>query len=152
MYERILVALDGSEQAERVLAHVVELAQKFGSEVHLLRATTWSYQLQSESMNPQSPELGMDIAKRRGEAEREEAERYLVGVAGRLKSEGVDARTIIAEGPPDAAILAQLRATDASLLAMTTHGRGNIGRLVFGSVADAVVRKSETPVLLVRVS
>jgi nucleotide-binding universal stress UspA family protein len=34
---------------------------------------------------------------------------------------------------------------------MTTHGRGSVGRVVFGSVADAVVRKSEVPVLLVRI-
>lgn len=151
MYERIMIALDGSEEAERALPHVIELAKKFGSEVHLLRATTWSHQLRSETVNPQSPELGMDIARRRGEAEREEAEGYLNGVAGRLKSEGVDARTIIAEGPPDAAILAQARGIDASLLVMTTHGRGSVGRVVFGSVADAVVRKSEVPVLLVRI-
>jgi len=39
---------------------------------------------------------------------------------------------------------------EVSLIAMSTHGRGGLGRLVFGSVADAVLRQTHLPVLLVR--
>lgn len=152
MYERILVPLDGSEEAERVLPHVIELARKFSSEVHLMQATTWSQQLASESANPQAPELGMDIARRRHDSEKEKAAAYLEQVASRLTSEGINATTVVTDGPAETAIIDQASGISPALLAMTTHGRGGISRLVFGSVADAVVQKSPIPVLLVRLT
>jgi nucleotide-binding universal stress UspA family protein len=56
-----------------------------------------------------------------------------------------------AEGEPADVIADRARAIGADLIAMTTHGRGGLGRLVFGSVANAVLRDAPCPVLLVRV-
>jgi nucleotide-binding universal stress UspA family protein len=47
-------------------------------------------------------------------------------------------------------IVAAARETGADLIAMSTHGRGGLGRLVFGSVAQAVLRQAEVPVFLMR--
>jgi nucleotide-binding universal stress UspA family protein len=43
-----------------------------------------------------------------------------------------------------------VRRKNTELIALTTHGRGGLGRLVFGSVADEVLRKAACPLLLVR--
>lgn len=52
---------------------------------------------------------------------------------------------------PASAILESAQQLEADLIAMTTHGRGGLGRLVLGSVADEVVRHAVCPLLLVRV-
>ena len=53
-------------------------------------------------------------------------------------------------GAPAQEIVAAAREAGADLIAMSTHGRGGLGRLIFGSVAEAVLREAEIPVLLMR--
>jgi nucleotide-binding universal stress UspA family protein len=96
-----------------------------------------------------APELGIDVAKGR------------VGRCCGCKVPGCDEQapsgrglkvsTAIAEGLPAGAILEYAKENNASLIALATHGRGGLARAVMGSVADAVGRHSEVPILLVRV-
>ena len=53
-------------------------------------------------------------------------------------------------GEPVAEIVAAARESGADIIAMTTHGRSGFGRLLFGSVAEAVLRQVEIPVLMMR--
>ena len=77
-------------------------------------------------------------------------EAYLGGIAQRLGAEGVgDVRTSVWEGDPVGAILKAARFRKVDLIVMTTHGRGGLGRLAFGSVAEAVLRRTRTPVLII---
>lgn len=140
VYERILVALDGSERAERVLPYVAPLADKFGASVTLLRATTSVGMVVAGDIDP-TPLL---------EAERQEATAYLAALAARLAEVGLTVSTASPEGPAADALVEHARRTGADLIALTTHGRGGLGRLLFGSVADAVLRHAPCPVLLVR--
>jgi nucleotide-binding universal stress UspA family protein len=55
-------------------------------------------------------------------------------------------------GEPVAEIVASAREAGADLIAMTTHGRSGFGRLLFGSVAEAVLRQAEIPVLMMRLT
>jgi nucleotide-binding universal stress UspA family protein len=163
MYEKILVPLDGSELAERVLEHVQAVAEKFGSMVVLLRAT-----LPPEELVPPagmglpmgdmaaydsllSPASIQDFAALL-EAEKSETEAYLKGVAEHLGGHGFTVTTEHREGSADEVIIERARDLPADLVAMTTHGRSGLARVVVGSVADQVVRKVSCPVLLVRVS
>jgi nucleotide-binding universal stress UspA family protein len=59
---------------------------------------------------------------------------------------------VVAEGEAADAIVEQAAENGANLIIMSSHGRGGLGRLVFGSVADAVLRHSPVPVLLLRSS
>ena len=83
MYKRILVALDGTEAAERVLPHVEALARAFGSTLVLLRATTSPAKLRAELSG------GIDVAPSMIDPteilddERAEIGEYLETVAGR---------------------------------------------------------------------
>jgi nucleotide-binding universal stress UspA family protein len=84
------------------------------------------------------------------EARRTEAEEYLAPIAAKLRNKAVRVEGRVRRGHPADEIVAAARETGADLIAMSTHGRGGLGRLVFGSVAQAVLRHVDTPVLLMR--
>lgn len=168
MYKRILVPLDGSDLAEQILPHVEALAVAFGSTVVLLRAVASAQRLIAETAVPMpvgavgGPVLDPKTVADLVAEEKREAETYLASrtadLVGRLGAApmgqgGTNVPSIQHEHPEgDAAevVVERARATGADLIAMTTHGRGGLGRLVYGSVADAVLRNAPCPVLLVR--
>ena len=82
-------------------------------------------------------------------AKRDAAVRHVAAVAERLRAHGVQVRTHIpVHQSPAEAILAYAHECGASLIAMTSHGRGATVRLLIGSVADKVVRGATVPVLV----
>ena len=157
MYERILVPLDGSELAEQILRHVEALAGRFGSSVTLLRAIP---PLDAFIMSTSAaPIMGQPIAPypvtdpaELADAERAEATAYLQKVAQRLGKGGFEVKHAEPDGAAADVIIRWAQAPGADLIAMTTHGRSGLGRLVMGSVADEVLHKTPCPVLLVRTS
>jgi nucleotide-binding universal stress UspA family protein len=151
MYERIVVALDGSELAERILPHVEALAEKFGSSVTLVRAIMPLAQI-AALVEPASGGVALDptLIDETVESEEHEAAAYLEHVANALRQRGLTVQTEHPEGPPEQALLECATRLNADLIALTTHGRGGLERLFFGSVADSVLRKAPCPVLLVR--
>ena len=152
MYKRILVALDGSELAERILPHVRALAERFGSAVTLVRATTPVATIIAQAGVGAEPAVVTAIdPDQLVESERTEAAGYLESLAERLRRQGLDVACQQSEGSPADVILEHARSLPAELVALTTHGRGGIGRMVFGSVAEEVLRSAPCPVLLVRI-
>jgi nucleotide-binding universal stress UspA family protein len=148
---RIVVALDGSPRAERVLPYVEELAARTSAKVTLVRA--WSPHRDADPRGavgallgdasgpaPDAGELGLH----------REAWRYLEGMADRLRERGIAADYEVVEGPAGEMIVDEAEGLGAEMVAMTTHGRSGLGRLVLGSVADYVVQHVACPVLLVR--
>jgi nucleotide-binding universal stress UspA family protein len=153
MYERILVALDGSDLALRVLPHVEALARRFASHVTLLRAITPpSAIIAGSAVGPTPVARPVVDPTPLVEAERREATEHLEAVGLPLSDSGVNAEYEVREGDAAEVITRGAAELGADLIAMTTHGRGGLGRLVFGSVADAVLRGAPCPVLLVRVT
>lgn len=151
MFERLVVALDGSEVAERILPHVVALAKQFGSEVTLLQVTEAPETVMAEVAAAAEPPGAVAIDPMPIiEAERQGAAEYLAGIEARLRGDGLTVACAEPEGSPAAAIVDYAQEHRADLIAMTTHGRSGLGRLVFGSVADSVLRHAPCPVLLVR--
>lgn len=157
-YNHILVAMDGSERAEQVLPHVQALATKFGATVTLLRVVTMAGPLYAEPMMGVPPMIpgpgGMSStnAAQIAEIQRQEAESYLHNLAERLRTQGLPVIHEQHEGPAAEIIVERARTLGVDLIAMTTHGRSGLGRLVFGSVAEQVLRHAPCPVLLVRVT
>ncbi len=68
----------------------------------------------------------------------------------RVKAAGYKAVSAIRFGQPADEIIAYAAKSGCDLIVMSTHGRSGIGRWVYGSVADKVLRSSSIPVLLVR--
>jgi nucleotide-binding universal stress UspA family protein len=153
MYARILVPLDGSPAAERVLPHAEALAERFGAALTLLHATTAPATVAAAEaaagVIPVAP-IALDPIEIVTEEQREAAA-YLSGLAGRLRARGLSVDVVEPEGDSADAILTAARDLGVDLITMTTHGHGGLGRLVLGSVTDEVVRHAPCPVLVVRV-
>jgi nucleotide-binding universal stress UspA family protein len=141
-YRRVLVPLDGSPLAEAVLPFVSRLARPLGLEIALLRVVP--------TVIPQVVEGSRRVVMDDPGRLTLEAEEYLKGVADRLCADGFTTLTAVRSGEAASEILAGAHECQADLVAMTTHGRSGLGRLFFGSVAEAVLRRAEVPVLLVR--
>jgi nucleotide-binding universal stress UspA family protein len=81
----------------------------------------------------------------------EEAEGYLADLQFKLMAQGLHVATAIPYAPADEGILMEIELRQADLVVMSTHGRSGLSRLVYGSVAEAILARSPVPVLLVRV-
>ena len=137
---KIVVALDGSALAEQIVPHVAMLASQLGSSVKLLRVLTPQNYAQQRIMQPGLPWWDADIA---------EASSYLASVAENLGKQGIEVSTqVLLNDDVANAILAHVGESEADLLAIATSGAGGFKRLVFGSVADEVTRKSPTSLLV----
>jgi nucleotide-binding universal stress UspA family protein len=150
MYERILVALDGSELAERIPPHVETLGRALGSTLIVLRAARSPETIIAElNAGAMVPAVGMIDPQPLIDAEREEADSYLATIAERLREHGLRVQTERPDGPAADAILRRAVEVNADLITMTTNGRTGLGRMVFGSVAGDVVRRSPRPLLVI---
>jgi nucleotide-binding universal stress UspA family protein len=149
MYERIVVALDGSVAAEQVIPHVTAIAERFGSQIILVRAISLSpiVSLGSVVVAPAGPGPLVDPTPTILNEELE-ATTYLEGVTSRLRDAGCSVEYVVREQAPADAIIDA--SEQADLIALTTHGRGGLIRVVLGSVAEDVLRRAERPVLVVR--
>jgi len=148
--ERIMVSLDGSETAERVLPFAKTLCRKFGASLTL--ASVLPMRGAAQALVPlaeQRPAADRPVveALQAGQASREG---YLRGVAARIQRGGIDTHYLVAAGPIAQAINLLLGETRSDLLVMSTHGRSGVGRWLLGSVANAVIQLVTRPVLLVR--
>jgi nucleotide-binding universal stress UspA family protein len=140
MYKRALVPLDGSAVAESIVPFILEIAGPLDMLVALVRVLV-----------PVRP-IAVEGAVVIGDVEKlqAEAETYLAGIAAELRAKGVRVTTAVRRGEPADEILAAARDADADLIAMTTHGRSGLSRLLFGSIAAAVLSRAEIPVFLMR--
>jgi nucleotide-binding universal stress UspA family protein len=144
MYKRALVTLDGSDLAEAILPFITEIAGPLDVEVVLLRVVP--------HIPPQIVEGTRHAVFEDVEGRLAEATEYLRPLAARLTARGLRARTEVRHGDAVTQIIECAKAVGADLIAMTTHGRGGLGRLLFGSVAEAVLRHAEIPVFLMRLT
>src|SRR5262245_41895753 len=127
MYQRIMVPLDGSELAQTALSHALGLCRTCAATLVLLHV--------------RDPRTGSVEAARR----------YLEYVSRQHAAAGVPIELVVREGEVAAAIIDATRKSQIDLIVMATHGRSGLQRVVYGSVAEQVLRGSTTPVLLVRV-
>lgn len=141
MYKKILVPLDRSAGAEAALPVAADLARADQAVIRLLHVAPPPTAIVAE---------GRVIAYADQESERLQHiwEVYLREAARQLA--GVRVEYAVRFGEPAEEILEAARESGADLIAMATHGRSGVVRLMLGSVAEAVLRRSEVPVVLVR--
>lgn len=141
---RILVPTDFSEPAEAALRYGKALAEEFGSTLHLMHVVPEPY------IYPWGTEIStMPLVDLLTSSETQAAERLktLVDDTGALKGR---VKTSTAIGTPVDRILQQVADDGIDLIVMGTHGRGAVGHLLLGSVAERIVRRSPVPVLTVK--
>ena len=139
MYKRILLPLDGSALAEQALPHAIAHAERFGSEMVLIRVLE---PLQDHTMlrtaGKRAERLTSDLARE-----------YLERLAASVEESGVAVQVAVIEGRPYVEIVKFAEANQVDLIVMTTRGQSGISRWLLGSVADRVARGATVPVLLV---
>jgi len=142
MYKRTLVPLDGSSVAEAIIPFILDIAGPLDMEVVLLRVI--------EPVPPVVIEGTRHVEVEDVEARRMDAEEYLAPIAVELRNKAVRVESRVRRGNATEEIVAAAREMRADLIAMSTHGRGGLGRLMFGSVAQGVLRHVDVPVFLMR--
>ena len=137
MFERILLAVDGSEHSDRAVLVAGDLSRRYGGEVVVLHVreheVTWGADIDVETAD--------------------EARTLVDRVVRELKDAGTNVRGEVVRvplGQTPRAILDMVREEDAGLIVMGTRGLSDWGRLLMGSVAHKVVHLAEVPVLVVR--
>lgn len=144
MYKRALIPLDGSKLAEAVIPFMLEIAGPLDMEIVLLTVV--------RPIPPQAYEASRHIVIDDADTRMREAHEDLRSVAGRLAAKGTRVATRVRYGQPAEEITAAAHAEGADLIAMSTHGRSGLGRLLFGSVAESVLREADVPVFLMRMT
>jgi nucleotide-binding universal stress UspA family protein len=138
----ILVPLDGSEMAEQAVLVAVTLARRQGAALRLVHVHV------PQPADPIYVE-GLPVIDDHLRTQRRHHElTYLERARDRLAA-GVSASVVLLDGPPAATLADHARATAATLIVMTTHGRRGFERAWLGSVAEEVIRTCPVPVLLV---
>lgn len=144
MPHTLLVPLDGSPAAERAVGLAARLARTGGATLNLVHVHTPAV------LDPISiagmPVLDAELRSLAAEHERT----YLTRVAAQVTSPDLTPVIARLEGPVVPTLIAHARATHADLIVLTTHGRGGFAQFWLGSVADALIRHSVAPLLLLR--
>ena len=145
MFKKVLVCLDGSSLAEQILPYATETALCFGSKVVLLEVTIPPSAV-VEPLTGYYHATPLEKIKR----DENEAKAYLKRVAQRLREKGLKVECVTLPGNPGETIISYAEENAVDLIVLGTHGRSGLGRLVFGSVADFVLKKSGLPILVRR--
>ena len=150
MFKKILVCLDGSEIAERIIPFVRDEVLAIGSRVILLRVVSIPSNLTLDI--PGFPAVPFTRSSMPEQLKKEDntAKAYLRKVAQPLREQGimVTSKTLI--GPPGPTIISYAGEINADLIAIASHGHGGLRKFLFGSVAEYVVRESVLPLLMIR--
>jgi nucleotide-binding universal stress UspA family protein len=147
-FDRMLVALDGSETSASILDLASRFANAFGAEIHLLRVVAFPVEIASPYL-PHTVQMNQKIV----DQARVSAEDYLAGIVDNLASTGVEATAhVVVDHQAGHTIAEQVDALAADLVVMATHGRGGLRRAILGSTTDKVIRSVHVPVLVQRPS
>ena len=125
-FERILVMLDGSPEAEEILPCAERMARTLGSDLHLF----------------QSVKPGKDDPARR-----RDADQYLSGLARHLGSRGVVCQVQVRTGPARQAVAELLEESKVDALALATHARSGWANVLLGSLTKELLRSARVPIL-----
>ena len=142
MYTRILLPLDGSKTAEKVLPYGRFLASTLKLPVELLTAidiAEIAKRISAEKARYLTTLIENNIRN---------SEQYLRGIAG--KFEDVSVKCTVEKGAAEEVIIERAGADKGTLIGIATHGRSGINRWLLGSIAEKVLRGTTNPLLLIR--
>ena len=144
MYQKILVPLDGSSRAERILRHVEEIALQHRSKIIFLQVVRPIIVMDGyKTIQPEESLAGSRRAI-------DEAQAYLAIVEGEFREKGIETKRIAEIGPVVSTILGVAQREAVDLIAMASHGRSGLSRAFYGSVAAGVLNQVDRPLLLIR--
>lgn len=140
--QHLLVALDVSDHARRVLAVAAGLAMRLGADLSILHVAAPDPDFVGFDAGPQSVR---DVRAREVRAEHRQLEQW----ASDCRERGMGSRSLLVQGPTTETILAQAEKLGADMLVVGTHSKGKLARSILGSVSETLVKDSPRPVLIV---
>jgi nucleotide-binding universal stress UspA family protein len=141
-FRKIVVPLDGSTLAEQVLPAVLTLAKLNDAEVSLVQVLIPASYSQKEMPDTDLPWWDKDVSL---------AQAYLFRIASRLRRNGLIVTTDIVIGDEAAHAIGDFASREkADLIAIATHGRGGLARMLRGSVADAIMHSGKMSMLVLK--
>lgn len=142
MYTRLLIPLDGSKTAEKVLPYARFLAGTLKLPVELLEVI--DIVEIAKRLTPEKAHFLNTVVENRVRS----SEQYLKGVAGTFA--GANVKCTVEKGTAAEVIIEKAAADKGTLISMATHGRSGLNRWLLGSVAEKVLRGATNPLLLIR--
>jgi nucleotide-binding universal stress UspA family protein len=142
MYSKVLIPLDGSKTAEKVLPYARYLAGKFKIPVELLAVidiAAMATHISAEKVRHLDTLIEDGVRA---------STTYLRGIATTFRD--AEVTCTVEKDRAEEAIINRGEADSAMLIAMATHGRSGLNRFLLGSVAEKVLRGSANPLLLIR--
>ena len=139
MYDHVIVPTDGSEAAREAAEHGIRQAAAHGAQLVFLAVVELSGTAAPEARDD-------DAVSERREARREE----VTSLVEEAESAGVEAEGVVETGVPSRVITEQAVTRGADLVVMSTNARSGVGRFLYGSITEQVIRDGETPVLVIR--
>jgi nucleotide-binding universal stress UspA family protein len=139
VFERILLATDGSPDAERALAYARDLALRDGAQVIVVHA-----------FDPVPSYLGDPWGERLAARHAWTGQEVADSATQRLEEADIDVIVEVLEGPPAEAILRVADVRKCDLIVMGSRGHGTLASLLLGSVSHRVLAHAEAPVMIVR--
>jgi nucleotide-binding universal stress UspA family protein len=146
MYQRILVPVDGSPTSNAGLAEAIKLAKLTGARVRVLHVMDeMPYLMSADGFGAMTGEV-LALVEKAAQAIVEQAR-------ATVDASGIPVDTAIFDslsGRLCDRVAEQVQEWGADLIALGTHGRRGVGRMLLGSDAEQIVRTATVPVLLVR--
>ncbi|HET7322927.1 MAG TPA: universal stress protein [Halococcus sp.] len=142
MYNNILIPTDGSDGVQDAIEEGIALAKQTDATVHAL------YVIDNRDYGtvPDAEWMGLQGALENA------GETAVEAVAERAETAGVETVTAIEEGTPQDEIVEYANEKGIDVIVMGTHGRSGVDRFLLGSVTENVIRRSEVPIHVVRIS
>lgn len=155
MFKRLLVPLDGSRFASRAVQYAADVAQRFSAEVifiQVIKTATPGFAATGydDTVSPAASAIAVQAALEADKRNVARAKRYLSDKVRTIRSRHIKSSYQVLIGDPADSIMEFSEKENIDLVVMTTHGRSGLKRAVMGSIADAVIRESGKPVLVVR--
>jgi nucleotide-binding universal stress UspA family protein len=145
VYKTILVPLDGSERAERVLPYVEELGLRCAARIVLLHVIDPF----NVVVGPEGADYA-ELAHQELGRQKKDAKSYLAASEDKLSGKGIQTESDVVAGAVVDEVMSAAQRHGADLVAMTSHGRTGLPRVFYGSVAAGVLHRIDRPLLLVR--
>ena len=143
MFHKILVPLDGSKRAEKILSYVEDMAKRYEAQAVFMQVIESKVVASAEGAYVTLSDEEFAQAKN-------QAETYLNGIQGEFREKKIKAKTHVVYGPVVDAIIRIAAQENVDLIAMASHGRGGLSRVFYGSVAAGALHRVDRPLFIIR--
>ncbi|RAK05466.1 nucleotide-binding universal stress UspA family protein [Halanaerobium saccharolyticum] len=152
--KKILVAVDGSQSAQKAAQKAAELAEEIKAEVTLIHVYTESAEIPVNQFNEVASYLSAEtlenIMDQQEDTIKEKRQRILDDDAEFFEEKGINPDKVLLHGDPADTVCDYAEENDFELIVVADKGHGKVERFLLGSISDKIVRHAKTSVMVVK--